>query len=278
LFEEGPLPEQSAAPSLLLTVLGEFVHPRGGQVWTGTLVQALGALGVEPKSARQALSRTAADGLLSSDRQGRRVRWTLTEAGARLLEEGTQRIYGFMREPHRWDGQWLVLTVGVPESQRQLRHRMRTKLTWAGLGSPAPGVWVVPDAGKEAAVREVVTELGLTDRAFAWIGRSAEIGDPAKVIRAAWDLDDVEKRYQDFVDRFSTMAADTDREAFARQVQLIEEWRRFPFRDPDLPAELLDHDWPGPAAAAVFHDRRNRWHRRAQAEWERMDAEAAART
>jgi len=74
------------------------------------------------------------------------------------------------------------------------------------------------------------------------------------------------------------MAADTDREAFARQVQLIEEWRRFPFRDPDLPAELLDHDWPGPAAAAVFHDRRNRWHRRAQAEWERMDAEAAART
>jgi len=272
------LPEQAAAPSLLLTVLGEFVHPRGGQVWTGTLVQALSALGVEPKSARQALARTAAEGLLSSDRQGRRVRWTLTEAGARLLEEGTQRIYGFMREPHRWDGQWLVLTVGVPESQRQLRHRMRTKLTWAGLGSPAPGVWVVPDAAKEAAVRELVTELGLADRAFAWIGRSAGIGDPAKVIRAAWDLDDVEKRYQEFVDRFSAMPAETDRDAFVRQVQLIEEWRRFPFHDPDLPAELLDHDWPGPAAAAVFHDRRNRWHRRAQAEWERMDAEAAART
>jgi phenylacetic acid degradation operon negative regulatory protein len=272
------LAEQAAAPSLLLTVLGEFVHPRGGQVWTGTLVEALGALGVEAKSARQALARTAADGLLTSERQGRRVRWALTADGARLLEEGTERIYGFMRRPHLWDGQWLVLTVGVPESRRQLRHRMRTKLTWAGLGSPAPGVWVVPDAAKEATVREVVTELGLADRAFAWIGRSAEIGDPAKVIRAAWDLDDVEKRYQEFVDRFSAMTAETDREAFVRQVLLIEEWRRFPFRDPDLPAELLDHDWPGPAAAAVFHDRRNRWHRRAQAEWERMDAEAAART
>jgi len=268
----------ASARSLLLTVLGEFVHPRGGQVWTGTLVEALGALGVEAKSARQALARTAADGLLTSERQGRRVRWALTADGARLLEEGTERIYGFMRRPHLWDGQWLVLTVGVPESRRQLRHRMRTKLTWAGLGSPAPGVWVVPDTAKEATVREVVTELGLADRVFAWIGRSAEIGDPAKVIRAAWDLDDVEKRYQEFVDRFSAMTAETDREAFVRQVLLIEEWRRFPFRDPDLPAELLDHDWPGPAAAAVFHDRRNRWHRRAQAEWERMDAEAAART
>ena len=33
-----------SARSLLLTVLGEFVHPRRGEVWTGTLVEALGAL------------------------------------------------------------------------------------------------------------------------------------------------------------------------------------------------------------------------------------------
>ncbi|WP_034218287.1 PaaX family transcriptional regulator [Actinoplanes subtropicus] len=275
---EQPREGGPSAPSLLLTVLGEFVHPRGGQVWTGTLVEALGALGVEPKAARQALARTAAEGLLTSDRQGRRVRWTLTDQGARLLEEGTQRIYGFMREPHAWDGQWLVLTVGVPESQRRLRHRMRTKLTWLGLGSPAPGVWVVPDASKEPAVREVVTELGLGDRAFAWIGRTAQIGDPAKMIRAAWDVDDVEKRYLSFVDRFQETTAATDRDAFVRQVLLIQEWRRFPFSDPDLPAELLDHDWPGAVAAAVFHDRRNRWHRRAQAEWDRMDTDAASRT
>jgi phenylacetic acid degradation operon negative regulatory protein len=267
---EQPREGGPSAPSLLLTVLGEFVHPRGGQVWTGTLVEALGALGVEPKAARQALARTAAEGLLTSDRQGRRVRWTLTEQGARLLEEGTQRIYGFMREPHGWDGQWLVLTVGVPESQRRLRHRMRTRLTWLGLGSP--------DASKEPAVREVVTGLGLGDRAFAWVGRTAQIGDPAKMIRAAWDVDDVEKRYLSFVDRFQETTAETDRDAFVRQVLLIQEWRRFPFSDPDLPAELLDHDWPGAVAAAVFHDRRNRWHRRAQAEWDRMDTDAGSRT
>ncbi|MFC7109898.1 PaaX family transcriptional regulator C-terminal domain-containing protein [Nonomuraea rubra] len=62
----------------------------------------------------------------------------------------------------------------------------------------------------------------------------------------------------------------SDRESFVNQVLLIQEWRHFPFLDPDLPAELLQQDWPGPRAAAVFHDLRNRWHRRAQAEWDAM--------
>jgi phenylacetic acid degradation operon negative regulatory protein len=273
-----PLDSTPSAPSLLLTVLGEFVRPRNGQVWTGTLIDALGALGVEAKSARQALARTAAEGLLTAHRHGRKVRWSLTPHGERLLAEGTDRIYGFMREPHGWDGRWLVLTVGVPEVQRQLRHRLRTRLTWLGMGSPSPGLWVIPDTSKETAVREIIDELDLTDRAFAWTGRTAQIGDPARIIRAAWDLDDVEKRYLGFIDRLREMSVTTNREAFVQQVMLIQEWRRFPFLDPDLPAELLDHDWPGPTAAATFHDRRNRWHRRAQDEWDEMDAAAAGRS
>jgi phenylacetic acid degradation operon negative regulatory protein len=263
--------------SVLLTMLGEFVHPRGGQVWTGTLVKALEALGVEEKSARQALARTAAEGMLTSTRHGRKVRWTLTPAGAQLLTEGTERIYRFMREPHAWDGRWLVVTVGVPESQRQLRHRLRTRLTWLGLGSPSAGLWIVPDASKVADVRAVIDELNLQSRVFAWTGPSAGMGDARKLLAAAWDLDDVEKRYLAFIDHFEGMTVGSDREAFVSQVRLIQDWRRFPFLDPDLPGELLDHDWPGPRAAATFHDRRDRWHRRAQQEWHRMDDGAGAR-
>lgn len=267
----------ASARSMLLTVLGEFVLPRHGEVWTGTLVDALGALGIEEKSARQALSRTASEGLLASERHGRKVRWKLTHAGDHLLREGTQRIYGFMRRSRTWDGRWLVLTAGVPETQRQLRHRLRTKLTWLGLGSPSSTLWVIPDASKEPEVRDVIRELDLSDRAYAWTGSSADIGDTAKLINAAWDLDDVEKRYLTFIERFEGLAITSDRDAFINQVLLIQEWRRFPFLDPDLPAELLDHDWPGPQAAAVFHDLHNRWHRRAQAEWDRMDESAAVR-
>ena len=268
----------ASARSLLLTVLGEFVHPRGASVWTGTLVEALGALGVEEKSARQALSRSAAEGLLESTRHGRRVRWALTGSGAHLLEQGTTRIYGFMREQHPWDGRWLVLTVAIPETQRQLRHRLRTRLTWLGLGSPAPGLWVVPDARKENDVREVVDDFGLAERAFAWVGPAAGVGDRGRLLADAWELDAVEQRYLDFIADFGNLDVTDRAAAFVAQARMVQEWRRFPFIDPDLPGELLDHDWPGPRAAAVFHDRHARWHRRAQAEWDRMDAEAGQRT
>jgi len=264
----------ASARSLLLTVLGEFVHPRHSPVWTSTLVQSLRVLGVEEKSARQALTRTANEGLLTSTRHGRRVQWELTEAGADLLEQGTRRIYGFMRERRPWDGRWLILTVSIPESQRQLRHRLRTRLTWLGLGSSTSGLWVSPDATKDRAVHEVIRDLGLESQAFAWTGSAAGLGDEQRLLGDAWDLASVEDRYLEFVGAFESREAGSRTEAFIAQVQIVQEWRRFPFLDPDLPRELLDHDWPGPRAAAAFHDRHGRWHRPAQAEWDRIAQES----
>jgi phenylacetic acid degradation operon negative regulatory protein len=263
-------PGGASARSLLLTVLGEFVYPRSEGVWTGTFVEALGALGVQEKAARQALTRTAAAGLLVSARHGRRVRWDLTDQGATLLREGTERIYGFMRERRPWDGRWLVLLLTVPETQRRLRHRLRTRLTWLGLGSPASGVWVCPDTDKADAVRELLDELGLDKQAFAWVGPAADVGDASRLLAQAWRLDEVEDRYLAFLETFETRAVAPGAEAFRAQIDLVQAWRRFPFLDPGLPAELLDHDWPGPRAAAAFHDRHARWRRPAQAEWERM--------
>ena len=233
--------------------------------------RALGILGVEEKSARQALTRTSSEHLLTSTRHGRRVRWELTPDGAQLLEEGTRRIYGFMRERHPWDGRWLVLSVPIPETQRQLRHRLRTRLTWLGLGSPTSGLWVTPDDTKAAEVHAVVRDLGLETQAFAWVGPASGIGDESRLLADAWDLAEVEDRYLRFLAAFEARHAATPAEAFAAQVEMVQEWRRFPFLDPDLPAELLDHDWPGPRAAAAFHDRHAAWHRQAQAEWDRMD-------
>ncbi len=264
----------ASARSLLLTVLGEFVYPRGHAVWTSTLLRALGELGVEQKSVRQAVSRAAAEGLLSSERAGRRVRWSLTGPGATLLREGAERIYTFMQEEHEWDGRWLLVTVAVPETQRQLRHRLRTQLTWLGMGSPAPGLWVVPDAAKEELVADVLRDLGLQPKAFAWIGRWAPIGDKQELISAAWSLDEVQEQYRDFAASFSMRHAATPTEAFVAQVQLVQAWRRFPFLDPALPSRLLDHDWPGPAAAKVFHDRHEHWRQDAQRCWDDWEAES----
>jgi phenylacetic acid degradation operon negative regulatory protein len=266
----------ASARSLLLTVLGEFVHPRHTSVWTATLIEALGALGVEEKSARQSLARTAREGHLRSVRHGRRVLWELSPEGAALLESGTRRIYGFMGEHRPWDGRWLVLTVPVPETQRRLRHRLRTRLTWLGLGSPTSGLWITPDATKAAGVQEVIRDLGLEGQAFAWTGSASGLGDEQRLLGDAWDLAEVEERYRDFLAEHADRVVASPQEAFTAQVAMVQEWRRFPFLDPDLPRELLDHDWPGPRAAAVFHAQHAAWHEAAQAHWDRLDAAARA--
>ncbi|MGD9961222.1 PaaX family transcriptional regulator [Nocardioides sp.] len=266
----------ASARSLLLTVLGEFVHPRHETVWTATLLDALGALGVEEKSARQALTRTATEGLLTSSRHGRRVLWALTPQGASLLDAGTSRIYGFLRERHPWDGRWLVLSVPIPETQRQLRHRLRTRLTWLGLGSPTSGLWITPDTTKNDDVDAVLQELGLAEHAFAWVGPTSGSGDEDRLLAEAWDLADVEERYLAFLEDFGARRT-AGASPFVNQVEMVQEWRRFPFLDPDLPGELLDQNWPGIRAADLFHELHSAWHRDAQAEWERLDSAAGAK-
>lgn len=259
---------QTSARSLLLTVLGEFVLPAGEPVWTRALLEVLGALGVESKSARQALSRTAAEGVLTSDRDGRRVRWSLTPDGERLLSEGAARIYGFGAPATEWDGRWLVLLASVPESRRRLRHRLRTRLAWAGLGSPAPGVWVSPDPGKEPEVAAVLDELDLRGMSSSFIGHYGGIGRPSDVVAQAWDLDRVEQAYEQFLDEFGPERDrdDTD-DVLARQVRLVHAWRRFPFLDPELPAELLPDRWAGARAAELFTTLHRRWDAPARTAW-----------
>jgi len=185
----------ASARSLLLTILGEFALPRREPVWTATILDALALQDVEERAARQALSRSSSEGLLESQRHGRRSAWVLTESGTTLLTEGSERIYGFMRSAPAWDGRWLTLAVSIPETQRKLRHRLRTRFTWLGLGSPQPGLWITPDIGKADEVRRVIDDLGLGGQTLSWIGETAGIGDENTLVGSAWDLADVESRY-----------------------------------------------------------------------------------
>jgi len=257
----------TSARSLLLTVLGEFVLPRPEPVWTQTLIDVLAELGVEQKSARQALARTAAEGLLVSDRSGRRVRWSLSASGRRLLTDGAARIYGFGTRTAAWDGRWLVLLVSVPESRRQLRHRLRTRLAWAGLGSPTPGVWVTPDATKQDEVARVIADLELTAVSSSFVGPFGAIGAERDVVAQAWDLAGIEGAYADFLATFGSAAPVTPAEVMTAQIHLVHSWRRFPFLDPSLPGELLPDGWAGARAAALFGTLHAQWDEPAVRHW-----------
>jgi phenylacetic acid degradation operon negative regulatory protein len=260
-----------SARGLLLTVLGEFVLPSGGAALTSAFIDVLGRLGVEEKTARQALMRTAADGLLTSHRQGRRTLWRLTPGAEQFLTEGAERIYSFQATQPEWDGRWLIVLARVPESERAARHVLRTRLSWAGFGSPAPGVWISTHVDRTKEAEQVLGEAGVDD-AQIFLAEHHAGGDLATMVREAWDLAAVERGYEGFVAEFGRSGGG---DPLVRTVQLVHAWRRFPRTDPALPARLLPARWSGVRAAKVFARRRGEWHAAAQAEWRRLTGEAA---
>ena len=228
----------TSARSLLMTVLGEFVLPAGRPVWTWVLVDMLAGFGVAEKSARQALARASAEGLLAPERVGRRTRWDLTTSAHRLLTEGAQRIYEFGRGERQWDGRWLLLLISVPEARRDLRRRLRTRLSWAGFGAPESGVWISPHLGREGDALDVIKELGLDGCAMSFTAAFGVIGGEDTMVGRAWDLTGLEERYEAFLAEFSGLAPDGPAGILHAQTRLVHEWRRFPFLDPQLPPTL----------------------------------------
>jgi phenylacetic acid degradation operon negative regulatory protein len=258
-----------SARGLLFTVLGEFVLPAGGSVWTSTVIDVLGRLGVEEKATRQALMRTAADGFLRSERVGRRTRWWLTDAASTLLTDGTARIFGFRAAASAWDGRWLLVLARVPETERPTRHRLRTRLAWAGLGNPSPGLWLSPHADRVGEVRLMLEDAGVLAEAQLFVGAHAGGAQLAGLVRQAWDLASVEAGYEQFLAEFGVTDEHTD--ALTRISELVHAWRRFPWTDPLLPRELLPTPWSGESAAQLFVRRHEQWAPQARAQWLDLD-------
>lgn len=224
-------------------------------------------LGVGEVAARKAIQRTAERGLIASRKIGRRVRWEITDYGRRVLTEGSAHVFGFAGTSPSWDATWLVVTLRIPETQRQLRHHVHTRLTWAGLGSPGPGVWITPRADLAEEVAAIVQGAGTEHLVSSYIGRFGPLGSEKDVVAQAWDLDELNSSYRDFIATFRADAAASSADMFRSYVRLLHSWRRFSYRDPRIPEQFLPSGWAGSAAATAFQERRDAWRRPAHTYW-----------
>ena len=87
------------------------------------------------------------------------------------------------------------------------------------------------------------------------------------MVASAWQLTEVAARYDAFITEFADLAPDTPAAFLRAQTQLVHEWRRFPFLDPQLPGDLLPPKWSGTTATTVFNDKHTRWRTPAQQHW-----------
>jgi len=251
--------QRGGAKALLLTVFGEFVLPAGGEAWTSSLVSAAESLGIGEKNARQAIARIGDQGLIVSRRHGRQVRWSLTDTGRELFESGARRIYDFGSAGVDWHGEWLVAHCQVAESQRSLRTQLRTQLGFLGFGELSASLLISPHLDREPQLRHVLAELGLSDEGVVLRSTTASAEEDASLVERAWDLDALAASYRSFRGSYERRRPSTEEESFRALVELVHDWRRFPFVDPELPTDLLPEPWAGTTAASTFHDRHAAW-------------------
>jgi len=232
------------------------------------VLAAFARLGIEEKTTRQALMRTAASGWLDAEKAGRRTRWRLTASARKMLTEGADRIYSFTGPVESWDGRWLLVYARIPESDRRARHVVRSRLSWAGFGSLGAGLWISPHPDREDEAISVLREAGVAADAHVFVARRSGLAEVQVMVAEAWDLGAIEEQYEVFLEEFRAAAPP---DVLARQVELVQAWRRFPAIDPVLPRELLPARWSGLKAARLFADRHQRWSAEAEQEWERLN-------
>lgn len=247
------------AGSLIISVFGDAVMPRGGRIWLGSLIRLLEPLELNERLIRTSVFRLAKEEWLSTVAVGRRSDYALTVSGKRRFEEASRHIYA--SHAPLWDRRWrLVLVVGDLDGKD--RERIRRSLFWQGFGMLSADCFVHPSTDLAAAFDALMAE-GLADQLDKLIpllaadSRSGLAASNADLVRRAWNLGELSAAYSSFVTTYLPILAELRRdrtaqvepeEAFLLRTLLIHDYRRLLLRDPELPDVLLPPEWPGQQA------------------------------
>lgn len=195
--------------SMIITVFGDLVQHRGGEISTARLGRLLGRVGVEQGALRTALSRLGRDGWVHSERSGRTSLYRLSAKGLNQFAPATTRIYAAPRATPV--AQWAIALQLGPSGKPEARL------------SPADEVIGVTDCLVSGTLDQVsdayrAAILNPAHRA-ALVGMAADLQAMVAPLPTALD-------------------------AAAARMLLVHRWRRLVLRFPDIPADLMPQDTP----------------------------------
>lgn len=263
-----PKPQQ-----LLFSFLGALVfEAHDAPLPSHVYLRVLADLGVTDAAARATLNRLAHRRLLDRGRVGRIATFALNGASRALLADGRRRIRAvspFERE----SDMWTLLSFSVPEVRRQVRHQLRSRLTWAGFGSLRDGLWIAPGAVDLASVLE-----GLADSEDVVIDSFTARPTDATTdfVSRAWDLDAVRREHEMFLATWQ--GRELPAEGPIAQLSLLTaHWVHVLRADPALPTAYLPEDWPSQESAKTYRKVSRRLERQAGLALDKLIDDAWAR-
>lgn len=216
--------------SLVITILGDVAHPRGGWMAMGELQQIVTSLGIEPGALRTAMSRLTGDGWVERSKKGRNSWYRLSKAHRAEFLSASAAVYAAAGARH--DGRWSLYVLPAGMAAETTGWRLR------------PGVLLAPAGNK--------TSPSAKDGAVAVTGEITHMPDWAAAIIAPPEQ---AERLNAFLMRLAGMTPDKaaqlspDR-AMTLRVLMIHEWRRLVLRHPSVPSTLAPKDWPEAACRA----------------------------
>jgi phenylacetic acid degradation operon negative regulatory protein len=265
-------PRSPRPRALIVTIYGLYARDTDGWLSVASLVRLMADLGADEPAVRSSISRLKRRGILDPRRVGAAAGYGLSDAGWQTLAEGDRRIFSRPRASVS-DG-WLLAVFSVPEEERKQRHALRAHLSWLGFGTVSAGVWIAPGHLADET-KDVLERTGLAGYVNLFRADYLAFGDVARQLGRWWDTDRLQRMYHDFSAAYAPLlqrwadgpaesntadsnTADSDAAAFAAYVRVLTDWRRLPFLDPGLPAELLPPHWQGTQAADLFAQLRAR--------------------
>lgn len=238
--------------SIVIDVCGSYVRYKGGAIAIGDMAEILSWFGVTEDATRVTMSRMRREGWFTSRRNGRTSYYELSDRSWTLLKEGHPRI--FDRHRADWRGEWHIVVLQHDQATSSAREQIRKQMAWRGYAQMAPATWIAASDRTEGLSEAILD--GTTVQSFA--SRTASSAADLQLATTHWNLDELADDYEGFIRTYESLISEdaiaelSEQEALVLRTEITHEYRLFPFRDPDLPAELLPNAWPGYQAHSLF--------------------------
>jgi phenylacetic acid degradation operon negative regulatory protein len=223
--------------SLVVTIFGDVIEPRGGVFRLGALQQITEHIGIESNALRTAMSRLASDGWLERQRIGRASYYKPSPLATREIALASKVIYRFF--PPNWNGNWIfALATNIAGFDGETK----VKLHNTGFAFHSRKLAIAPDMGNGYLSGDI--------REITFFQASSR--DATDILASVNFHHDCASLYREFTNSVSDLLENLKNQreidgldALLLRSLLVHQWRRIVLRDVHWPRELRPCDWPG---------------------------------